>query len=257
MARIFITGSSDGLGSLAAGLLVSQGHRVVLHARNKKRSLQAMNRVPGAVSVLAADLSVIEEIKRLASEVNELGRFDAIIHNAGIYNHDSGGSVDNDFIRNRFTVNTLAPYILTCMIKRPERLIYISSRMHMQGNPDMEQLAAMIKGVSRYPTYSDTKLHDLILAKAVARMWPGVYSNAIEPGWVPTKMGGPGAPDSLQLGYETQAWLAVSDDPQALVSGHYFYHQKKKHYMIDADNVRVQDRFLEVCGDISGVRFDG
>jgi NAD(P)-dependent dehydrogenase (short-subunit alcohol dehydrogenase family) len=255
MARIFITGSSDGLGSLAAGLLVRQGHRVVLHARSVEKGMQAMSKVPGAESVLAADLSVIDEIKRLASDVNEMGSFDAVIHNAGIYNHDSGGSVDNDFIRNRFTVNTLAPYLLTCMIKRPERLIYLSSRMHLQGNPDMEQLAAMFKGVSHYPTYSDTKLHVLILSKAVARMWPGVYANALEPGWVPTKMGGPGAPDSLELGYKTQAWLAVSHDPQALVTGQYFYHQKKKHYLADADNIKIQDRFMEVCGDISGVRF--
>ncbi len=257
MARIFITGSSDGLGSLAAGLLVRQGHRVVLHARNKERGKQAISKVPGAENVLIADLSIMDEIKRLASDVNEMGSFDAVIHNAGIYNHDSGGSVDNDFIRTRFMVNTLAPYILTCMIKRPERLIYISSRMHMQGNPDMEQLVAMTKGVGHYPTYSDTKLHVLILAKAVARIWPGVYSNALEPGWVPTKMGGPGAPDSLDLGYETQAWLAVSDDPRALVTGQYFFHLENKHYLTDADNVKVQDRFLELCGDISGVKFGG
>jgi NAD(P)-dependent dehydrogenase (short-subunit alcohol dehydrogenase family) len=38
MSRIFITGSSDGLGFMAAQLLVEQGHSVVLHARNAQRA---------------------------------------------------------------------------------------------------------------------------------------------------------------------------------------------------------------------------
>ena len=168
MVRIFITGSSDGLGQMAANLLISQGHDVVLHARNDERARFALKKVKGASKVLIADLSDIDAIKRLAAEVNSIGRFDAIIHNAGIY------SRSNDEI---FTVNTLAPYILTSLIERPKRIIYMSSGLHMNGRPDIENL-------SSGSSYSDSKLYLLMLSKVVARKWPDVLSNTVNPGWV-------------------------------------------------------------------------
>lgn len=238
MARIFITGSSDGLGQLAARRLVEEGHRVVLHARNDRRAKHALGLVPGAEKVLSADLSDLEETITLAEGVNALGNFDAVIHNAGVY-HVSGREI--------FSVNTLAPYLLTCLIQKPERLVYLSSGLHKGGNPDLRNMDA------GSVTYSDSKLHDLILAKAVARKWPEVYSNAVEPGWVPTKMGGAGAPDDLQKGFETQVWLAISED--ARISGRYFFHRKEAPYLKAADDPGLQDAFLERCAQFTGVQF--
>src|SRR5436190_16329929 len=217
MARIFITGSADGLGQLTANALVAQRHEVVLHARNENRGQEALDKVAGAETVLTADLGDILEIKQLAAKVNALGNFDAVIHNAGVY-QASGEEI--------FTVNTLAPYILTCLIDRPRRLIYLSSGMHLGGRAKLENLDTSVSRV----TYSDSKLHVLMLCMAVARKWPEVYANAVDPGWVPTKMGGPGAPDDLTKGYETQVWLAVSNDEKAKVSGRFFYHQKENRH---------------------------
>lgn len=242
MARIFITGSSDGLGSLAAKLLTSQGNQVVLHARNAERGRQALEKVPGAEKVLIGDLSSIEETKRLASEVNMMSRFDAIIHNAGVY------EVPNKLI---FAVNSLAPYILTCLIQKPERLIYMSSGMHLQGDPGLRDFS---RDTGRY-NYSDSKLHDVILSMAVARKWPAVYSNAVNPGWVPTKMGGRSASDNLEKGAETQAWLAVSRDKEAMVSGRYFHHMREKHFLPEAADPALQEKFLSLCEEISGISF--
>jgi NAD(P)-dependent dehydrogenase (short-subunit alcohol dehydrogenase family) len=242
MARIFITGSSDGLGSLAAKLLADQGHKVVLHARNAERARRALEKVPDAEKVLVADLSSIEETKRLAEEVNALRHFDAIIHNAGVY------QVPN---RTIFAVNTLAPYILTCLIQKPERLIYLSSGMHLQGDPGLRDFS---NDTGRY-NYSDSKLHDVILSMAVARKWPDVFSNAVNPGWVPTKMGGRSAPDNLEKGAETQAWLSVSNDKEAKVSGRYFHHLREKHFLPEAGDPVVQEKFLDLCEKISGVCF--
>jgi NAD(P)-dependent dehydrogenase (short-subunit alcohol dehydrogenase family) len=240
MARIFITGSADGLGHLAAKALVNDGHKVVLHGRNPKRSEDALKKVPGAENVLTADLADMEETKKLAERVNALGRFDAIIHNAGVYRES------NDLI---FKVNTLAPYILTCLIQKPKRLVYLSSGSHMSGNPN---LRSMETGAV---SYGDSKLHDVILSFAAARKWPVVYSNAVDPGWVPTKMGGAGAPGNLQKGYETQVWLAVSDDAEAKVSGHYFYHKKQRRHVPEAADAEVQEKFLKLCKQITGVGF--
>jgi NAD(P)-dependent dehydrogenase (short-subunit alcohol dehydrogenase family) len=240
MARIFITGSADGLGQLAAKALIAQGHRVVLHARNETRGQQAMDQVRRAEGVVTADLANSDETKELAAKVNALGKFDAIIHNAGVY---------QDSARQIFAVNTLAPYILTCLIQRPERLIYLSSGMHVQGHFRSESFTG-----GRI-SYSDSKLHVLMLTRAVARQWTDVYSNAVDPGWVPTKMGGKGAPDDLQKGYETQVWLATSNDSEAKVSGNYFHHQRVTQHNPEADDVRLQRRFLSLCEEVTGVSF--
>lgn len=252
MAKIFITGSSDGLGLLAAKELVSMGHQVVLHARNEDRAKHTIHQVPGAQKVLIGDLSSIEETKRLAEQVNELGSFDAIIHNAGILHVSHEESRDG--LPVLFAVNSLAPYILTALILRPERLIYLSSSMHRQGNASEDKLTAILE--RRYnPGYSDTKLHDLILALAVARKWPETISNAVDPGWVPTKMGGRTAPDDLEKGFLTQVWLAVEHDKEAMLSGRYLHHKRKMSYNSQAKNEGIQEKFLSVCEQITGIAF--
>jgi NAD(P)-dependent dehydrogenase (short-subunit alcohol dehydrogenase family) len=242
MARIFITGSADGLGQLAAKALIAQGHQVVLHARDEKRGIDALDNVPGAETVVTSDLGNIDETKQLASKVNALGTFDAVIHNAGVYQTSS---------KQIFAVNTLAPYILTCLINKPKRLIYLSSDMHLSGRAKLESFKADMSGI----TYSDSKLHVLMLCKAVARKWRNLYANTLNPGWVPTKMGGRGAPDNLQKGYETQVWLAVSNDEKAKVTGRYFFHQKEARYNPQADDVMLQEKFISLCQEISGVSF--
>ena len=201
-----------------------------------------MNKVSGAENVLIADLSSMEETKHLAAEVNAMGRFDTVIHNAGVY------QVAGKLI---FAVNTLAPYILTCLIQKPDRLIYLSSGMHSHGDAHLKTLNLDGSRV----TYSDSKLHVVMLALAVARKWPTVYANAVNPGWVPTRMGGPGAPDDLDKGAETQVWLAVSDESKAKVSGHYFHHKKEEHYRPEARDTVLQERFLSLCEQITGIRF--
>ncbi|MDP9075952.1 MAG: SDR family NAD(P)-dependent oxidoreductase [Bacteroidota bacterium] len=254
MARIFITGSADGLGKMAAQLLVADGHKVVLHARNESRAKAAMAAVPGAEAVITGELSSIAETKHVAEQVNKLGHFDAIIHNAGVGYQEPGRGNTVDGLPLVFAVNSLAPYILTCLIDKPERLIYLSSGLHRDGDPSLKDLTWNDRRWNSYAAYADSKLHDVILAFAVARKWPNVYSNALEPGWVATKMGGPGAPDSLADGPKTQAWLAVSNDAEAMVSGKYFYHKKLRPFHPAAAYDETQEKFLAECARLSGVK---
>jgi len=243
MAKILITGSADGLGLLAAKALIQGGHQVVLHARNEERGRQALKNAPGAAGMLTADLSSMAETKNLAASANALGTFDAVIHNAGVYQVPKN-SVGAEGLPLLLTVNSLAPYILTCLMHKPKRLIYLSSGMHMQGSTNAETLQV---------TYSDTKLHDLILAKAFAAKWPDVYAHAVDPVWVPTKMGGAGAPDNLEKGFETQAWLAVSNDAEALVSGRYFHHKRQARYHPAADDPAIREKLLNHFGQLTGI----
>lgn len=230
-ARVFITGSADGLGHAAAKTLLAQGHDVVVHVRSQAR-LPAVKELvdQGAVATIG-DLSDLAQIRDLASQVNAIGRMDAVIHNAGVI---SGSQL--------LVVNVVAPYLLTALIQRPQRLIYLSSSMHAGGRAS---LAGMDwSGRTSTGSYSDSKLFVTALAAAVARLWPDVFSNAVDPGWVPTKMGGPGAPDDLRLGHLTQEWLATSDDPEALTSGGYWHHQRRQQPNPAVDDIRFQDQLL-------------
>jgi NAD(P)-dependent dehydrogenase (short-subunit alcohol dehydrogenase family) len=154
-----------------------------------------------------------------------------------------------------FAVNTLSPYLLTALIARPRRLVYLSSGMHRGGDTSLDDLTWAKRRWNGSSAYSDTKLHDVMLAFAVARKWPDVLSNSVEPGWVPTKMGGAGAPDDLDEGRRTQVWLATSDAPAAQVTGKHFFHMKPRAAAPAASDPQVQERLLAECGRISGVLF--
>jgi NAD(P)-dependent dehydrogenase (short-subunit alcohol dehydrogenase family) len=253
MSRVFITGSSTGLGLMAAQLLVEQGHRVVLHGRDRARADDARQALPQADGVVVGDLSSIAQTRRLADEVNKLGRFDAVIHNAGVGYQEARRVETADGLPLVFAVNTFAPYILTALIAKPKRLIYLSSGLHRGASAGLDDLLWKKRPWRGGEAYAESKLHDVLLAFAFARRWPDVLSNALEPGWVATRMGGPGAPDDLDQGRRTQVWLAVGDDEGARVTGEYFYHMRPRRPNPSAYDLGLQDRLLEACRKFSGV----
>lgn len=254
MARIFITGSADGLGQLAARNLVAVGHDVVLHGRNRDRAEQALRAVPGAATALEGDLASIESTRALARQANEAGPFQAVIHNAGVYRPGAGRHETVDGLDDVFAINALAPYLLTALIEAPQRLIYITSGLHQGGDPDLRDLHWRRRHWSGSQAYANSKLFDVVLAFAVARLLPHVLSNAVDPGWVPTKMGGPSASDDLEQGVATQVWLAVSEERGAKVTGQYFYHMRTQKAHRAASDVTVQNAFLATCEQLTGVR---
>src|SRR5256712_2030596 len=127
MARIFITGSADGLGQAAARRLVTLGHEVVLHGRNRDRAQQALRAVPGARAALEGDLASMEQTRELARQANAAGPFQAVIHNAGVYRPGATRRETVDGLDDGFAINTLAPYLLTMLIGSTRRLILLTS----------------------------------------------------------------------------------------------------------------------------------
>ena len=240
MGRIFITGSADGLGRAAAQSLISDGHEVIVHVRSPERLAAVTDLVDKGASAVLGDLADVDQTRAVADQVNELGRVDAVIHNAGIY---SGPHI--------MPVNVVAPYLLTALIRRPERLVYLSSGMHRGGRADVAGVDW--SGQRATGSYSDSKLFVAALALAVARLWPDVRSNAVDPGWVPTRMGGPGAPDDLRLGHLTQEWLAASDDPEAHTSGGYWFHQRLREPHPAVHDAHFQDSLLEALARFTAV----
>jgi NAD(P)-dependent dehydrogenase (short-subunit alcohol dehydrogenase family) len=252
VSRIFITGSADGLGRAAAAELMDEGHEVVLHARSRERVASLAGLAGRAAGVVIGDLSSAAQTRAVADQVNDIGRMDTAIHNAGVFLVPSRAATA-DGHATTVAVNTLAPYLLTALTSRPDRLIYLSSGMHLGGTSSLADIDWTQRHWSPAQAYSDSKLHVTALALTIARVWPEVRSNAVDPGWVPTRMGGPGATDDLEMGHLTQTWLAVSDDAAAASSGGYWYHRRRQAPAPDAGDPAFQDELMGRLAALTGV----
>ena len=252
MSRVFITGSTDGLGYAAARALIEEGHEVVLHARSRDRITAIADLAPQSAGIVTGDLSSSVEMYKLAERVNAIGRMDAVIHNAGIYRAPSRSATPEGHART-LAVNTLAPYILTAEIERPRRLIYLSSGMHRSGSSSLRDVDWIERRWDETQAYCDSKLYVTALAFAIARLWPDVLSNVVDPGWVPTKMGGADATDDLEMGHLTQTWLAVSDDPAAATGGRYWHHREVQTPAALVADAGFQERLVDTLAILTGV----
>ena len=252
MPTVFVTGSTTGLGRVTAEQLLDTGHQVVLHARSAERAAEFGDLADRATEIVIGDLANTAEVRRVAEQANSFGQFDAVIHNAGVYLEDQR-VVTADGHARVLAINVLAPYMLTAWMNRPERLIYLSSMMHTLGTPTLDDLEWTERPWHPAQAYGDSKLLLVMFAAAIARRWPDVCSSAVDPGWVPTRMGGPGATDDLALGHVTQCWLAVSDDPIATTSGKYWYHQEIQRPADPVTDQVLQDAMVAELARLTGV----
>jgi NAD(P)-dependent dehydrogenase (short-subunit alcohol dehydrogenase family) len=238
MSRILVTGSADGLGRAAAQTLMAAGHDVVLHARSPKRAAGLGTLLDRAAQTVVGDFTDRDAVRRIAAELSDIAPLDAVIHNAGVWN---GPAV--------MPVNIIAPYLLTALLPSPRRLVYLSSSSHFGGSPTLDGVDWRGEHAG---SYEDSKLFVTTLAAAMTRLRPGVIANAVDPGWVPTRMGGPGAPDDLELGHRTQEWLVNSDDPQALTTGGYWYHRERQQPHRAVHDEAFQDRLVQALAEETG-----
>ncbi|UVS79281.1 SDR family NAD(P)-dependent oxidoreductase [Actinokineospora sp. UTMC 2448] len=254
MASVLVTGSADGIGRETAATLAAAGHRVVLHARDEDRAAHARTAAPGAVCVVG-DLASLRQTRALAHAAAAHGPLDVVIHNAGLGGGRAERAVTEDGIELLFQVNVLAPYLLTALMPRPRRLVYLTSGLESVGVADLDDPQYERKPWDGMQAYSDSKLLDVVLAFAVARRWPGVLSNAVDPGWIKTRLGGPDATDELPEGAETQVWLATATD--ATATGRYYKRRRELRANPAAYDIAVQERLLSLCADLTGVALPG
>jgi NAD(P)-dependent dehydrogenase (short-subunit alcohol dehydrogenase family) len=246
MARVLVTGSSSGLGLMAGQLLIEEGHEVVLHARDKSRD-------PGIADVVLGDFTSMADVRSVAAQADELGPFDAVIHNVAVGYQERRRVVTEDGFAHVFAVNVLAPYLLTATMARPSRLVYLSSGMHRSGDPSLDDLQWERRRWNGSQAYADSKFWDVVLAFALARRWPDTPSNAVDPGWVATRMGGRGAPDDLSQGHVTQVRLALGEIGG---TGGYYYHLTRSNTHPAASDPALQDAFLTRCGELTGTTIE-
>jgi NAD(P)-dependent dehydrogenase (short-subunit alcohol dehydrogenase family) len=246
--RVLVTGSTTGLGLAAALELVDGGHDVVFHARNEQRS----SSLPASASVVFGDLGEPEHVIGLADQIRQHRPLDAVIHNAGI-DGTAERTVNSHGQPLVTAVNLYAPYILTALLGPIPRIIYLSSDMHARGRADVDDLDWTKRRWNGTQAYCDSKLHVTTLAFSIAARWPDVRANAVDPGWVPTRMGGSTATDDLTLGHRTQTWLATSDDPNADTTGGYWYHQQPQPAAPAANDTALQQALVDRLTSITGV----
>jgi NAD(P)-dependent dehydrogenase (short-subunit alcohol dehydrogenase family) len=236
--RIVITGSSEGLGRDTAVALLDDGHEVLVHIRNEGRRDAVAPLAARGAAVVVGDLSELPQARGLVQQIDAVGPVDAIVHNAGIMN---GAAT--------LPVNVVAPFLLTALVPA-RRHIYLSSGLHRFGKPTLDRLDWSGRSVSA--SYSDSKLLVATLSAAVARLRPETVSNAVNPGWVPTRMGGPAASDDLRLGHVTQQWLATSDDRDALTTGGYWYHQRRQQPHPAVNDEAFQEALVDALEQATG-----
>ncbi|MFF9184219.1 SDR family NAD(P)-dependent oxidoreductase [Streptomyces misionensis] len=254
MPRVFITGSTDGLGLMLGRLLTEEHHEVVLHARNEQRAASVRQSLPTAAGIVVGDVSTVEAMRSVAEDAAAHGTFDAVVHNVGIGFREPRRVETVDGLSHLWAVNVLAPYVLTALMPGVRRLVYLASGMHLGSeDTDLRDANWVKRRWNGAAAYSDSKFQDVLLAFAIARRWPHVSSNAVSPGWVATRMGGPGARDDLDQAHRTQGWLVTSDAPEALATGRLLYHRAPGQVHPDALDRERQDRLLRICAEASGV----
>lgn len=245
---------------MAARELAQQGHAVTLHARDERRATEARAALPQTEGVVVGNVSTLAGMREVAEQADASGTFDAVVHNVGLGYREPRRVETVDGLCQLWAVNVLAPYVLTALVGRaggrPERLVYLSSGMHLGGDAGLRDLQWSARRWDGAQAYSDTKLQDVLLAFGVARRWPHVLTNVVSPGWVATRMGGPGAPDDLDQAYRTQTWLAVGHEPAVRTSGGFYYHRRPAELHPRARDTDLQDRLLAACHEASGVGLD-
>jgi NAD(P)-dependent dehydrogenase (short-subunit alcohol dehydrogenase family) len=253
MATVLVTGSTDGIGRQTALDLIDSGNRVVVHARNDQRADEARLTYSETAGIVVGDLASLAQTRAVADAAASVGRYDAVIHNAGVGGADQR-TLTEDGLERIFQVNVLAPYVLTCLMPAPARLVYLTSGLESQGHVHLDDLQFERRRWNGHQAYSDSKLWDVVLAFAVARHWPETLSNAVDPGWIKTRMGGSGATHDLPEGADTPVWLATSNDPAATVTGRYFKRRHELPANPAAYEVDVQERFLQAAAQLTGVQ---
>lgn len=267
---VLITGGNAGIGKHTAIGLAKKGANVVIVARDQKKGESAIAEIKKAansdsVSLMIADLSSFESIKKLAADFKkEHTTLDVLINNAGAFFTEYG--VTSDGYERQWQINHLSGFLLTHLllenIKTAEqgRIINVSSKGHYKGFLYFKDLNREKKYVG-LAAYAQSKLANVMFSNKLARILEGtnVTVNSLHPGVVKTSIGDKNNSSwvgaiwklgklfmiSEEEGAKTSIFLA-SDPSVGKTTGKYFDKCKAKEPNPVANNIEKQDKLWEV-----------
>lgn len=272
-----ITGATSGIGKAAALALARYGPSLVLVARDAARAERTVKEIADGsgnrnVEVMFADLSSLEQVRRLASEFLATGRpLHILLNNAGIVMLRREETVDG--FERTFAVNHLSYFLLTNLLlerikaSAPARIVNVASDAHVySGGPlDFDDLQSA-KGYGSMKVYGKSKLANILFTRELARRLEGtgVTANCLHPGLVGSRLGrnngvlGKVATSLLRpfarstaKGAETAVYLCTSPDVEG-VTGKYFFDKKekwpKRYAQSDQDARRLWDVSMQLTG---------
>lgn len=206
---VCVTGSTDGIGLATARLLLSQGHRVLVHARSEERGRPVVEQLQGDVELVVADLAELGQVRALAERL-QTEPLDVLIHNAGVWVRGDMPTVTADGFESTFGINVLAPHLITALLKDhvSQRVLWLGSGTAANGKLKPSALGGE-RGARQ--AYADSKAADVALAQAWNRRLRA-GSVAVDPGWVDTKLASAGAPGDVSESADSLVWLATEAD---------------------------------------------
>ena len=272
---IVITGATSGIGEVAAIALAGQGARIVFTARDRTRvdATMAALRKANAIAehvVHLADLSLLSEQKRVATEIAAEPRIDVLINNAGaLFNRRNE---TRDGLEMTFALNHMSYFTITHMLldklkaTQGARIVSTSSRAHRGAKLDFDDLQSR-RAYQGFRVYAKSKLCNILFTRALAKRLAGtgVTANCLHPGFVATRFGDqsggflqrvvaiakPLAGISQEEGAKTIIYLASSPDV-ATTSGEYFVECKEttptREALDDADAERLWQLSEKLAG---------
>jgi NAD(P)-dependent dehydrogenase (short-subunit alcohol dehydrogenase family) len=274
---VLITGGTSGIGKAAATALAGMGATVVITGRNEergKRALQEIREESGndGVELILADLTVQDEVRRLAEELRERhNQLEVLVNNAGLVLSERTETPDG--IETQLAINHLAPFLLTNLLldllkeSAPSRIVTVSSDAHRWAKIDLDDLQSR-KRYRGMQVYGKTKLANIMFTYELAERLEGtgVTANCMHPGGVNTNFGNnQGGPMNLlfrlfkpfmrspEQGADTLIYLASSPEVEGM-TGKYLADRKVKAASDAAYDETTRKRLWEVSEELTGLK---
>jgi NAD(P)-dependent dehydrogenase (short-subunit alcohol dehydrogenase family) len=274
---VLITGGTSGIGKAAATALAGMGATVVITGRNEergKRALQEIREESGneGVELILADLTVQDEVRRLAEELRERhNQLEVLVNNAGLVLSERTETPDG--IETQLAINHLAPFLLTNLLldllkeSAPSRIVTVSSDAHRWAKIDLDDLQSR-KRYRGMQVYGKTKLANIMFTYELAERLEGtgVTANCMHPGGVNTNFGNnQGGPMNLlfrlfkpfmrspEQGADTLIYLASSPEVEGM-TGKYLADRKVKAASDAAYDETTRKRLWEASEELTGLK---
>ncbi len=279
--RILVTGATNGIGKQAALELAKMGAELVIVGRDEIKTVKVSRDIKQAsgnssVDILVADLSSMDEVRRIAAEFREkYKRLDVLLNNAGAVFSAYQQSADG--YEMTFALNHISYYLLTHLLldiikltaheHGEARIINVSSSAHRNAALRLDNLRDQ-SGYSFMNSYGASKLMNVLFTYELARRLEdtAVTVNAVHPGLVDTgfghNTGGLWSPIikilqklfaiSPQRGAETLVYLASSPDA-AGISGKYWNEKQQKRSSENSYDREQQKALWAFSAEATGV----